>query len=142
MLGHMKPIPLLAAAVLAVGCGDTHLGGLAPSGKFSHSNRSVSGSQIITTVPGNKALVASHDGRVGPRVGKATRHYIFGIIPIGSNSLADAARNGNINQITTVERSSGGFLPFYWSKSTIVSGSEIVIPSSPSIQVGPQPSSP
>ena len=86
----MKALPFLTMALLAVGCGNTHLGGSSPD--FNHRNLSFSGSQVVTTVPGNKALVASHDARIGPRVGKSTLHYILGI-PFGSNSLADAARN-------------------------------------------------
>ena len=115
---------LVPFIILSMGCmsPELYLTSSAGSDSISHSNHSYLGSQIITKTPENDAIVASAHGEIGVKAGSSTKYHILGI-GFGGGTVAEAAINGNIRQVTTVERQRQGYLwPIYWKTRTVVTG--------------------
>jgi hypothetical protein len=80
------------------------------------------GSQVITKTPENDAIVASTDGEIGTKAGESTKYHILGL-GFGGGTVAEAAINGQIQQVTTVERQRRAYLwPLFWTSRTVVTG--------------------
>jgi hypothetical protein len=118
----LVPFIVLTMGCMNPGLSDHLLGNSAGSDAISHSNRSYLGHQIITKTPENDAIVASPHGEIGVKAGSSTKYHILGI-GFGGGTVAEAAINGNIRQITTVERQRQAYLwPVYWKTRTVVTG--------------------
>ena len=117
-------ILLVPLFFLAVGCQFTErlLTSSAKSNSISHMNHSYLGSQVITKTPENDAIVASTDGEIGTKAGESTKYHILGL-GFGGGTVAEAAINGQIQQVTTVERQRRAYLwPLFWTSRTVVTG--------------------
>ena len=124
---------VVLAATIFVGCAAPDIPGTENfalgGGDIGTSNHSFNGSQVISSVPGNNVIVSSEDGKVGPLVGESSKWYILGIsFGAGHGNVAEAARKGGIQQVTTVERGSSGIFPFFWKRHTVVTGDSKITP--------------
>jgi hypothetical protein len=63
------------------------------------------------------------EGPVGTKQGQACANSILGIAATGDASIAAAARNGGISNVTTVDRRAKSVLMFWAQYCTIVRGS-------------------
>jgi len=118
-----KALIILPIMAIAVGCQSVPmLFSSAGNDSIGHTNQSYLGSQVITKTPENDAIVASQDGAVGPYYGSSSKYHVLGI-GFGGGTVADAAVNGGIRQVTTVERQRAwGLWPIFWKTKTVVTG--------------------
>lgn len=65
--------------------------------------------------------VSATSNTVGTKVGTASQSNILGFIRTGEASIKQAARNGAIRQISTVDQRLD-FYFFFWRTTTIVTG--------------------
>ena len=66
--------------------------------------------------------VSAGEGRVGSKTGEATANFILGWIPLGQdNSMLEAAKNGGITKVATVDQKIVSYLVFA-KVTTIVTG--------------------
>ena len=94
------------------------------------------GHQVITKTPENDAIVASPHGEIGTKAGQSSKYHILGI-GWGGGTVAEAAINGHIQQVTTVERQRQAYLwPLFWKTRTVVTGNG---PTPVVVQPTPQP---
>jgi hypothetical protein len=62
------------------------------------------------------------DNPTGKKMGKSCAKYVLGFNTSGKEMIRQAAKNGQVKRIATVDRTTSGFFPFVWTKCTIVSG--------------------
>ncbi len=66
--------------------------------------------------------VATGSARTGSKVGKACIRSFFGAISVGNGSIEAAMRDGEINEIRTVNKENLSILGTYTSQCTVVAG--------------------
>ena len=68
--------------------------------------------------------IAATSNPVGGKIGESSIHYIFGIFPlnIGGGGVLNAARNGGITEIATVDQKTTHYFGFWKTVTTVVSG--------------------
>ena len=76
---------------------------------------------IVTSCSTYSPLMATSNP-TGPRKGESCAKFVLGFNTSGIEMIADAAFEGNIKRISTVDRKTSGFFPFVWTKCTVVTG--------------------
>lgn len=73
--------------------------------------------------PANAKMIISDDGTIGSREGRASSHFILGLVAFGDSSVKGAAYKGGITKIKTVEHKYSNFCGIlYGEYTTIVTG--------------------
>lgn len=120
----VKPLLLIGTAAFLSACAH-HSNN--PGTYISSSTDSKKGlvTHIENKCDGESAVVASPDGRVGSLRGVSRHHSVLGgLVAWGSNGVGDAAQNGGIKEVDTVERGKTRviFGILYANDSTAVTG--------------------
>jgi len=74
-----------------------------------------------TTLP-NYAAPTAGDASLGPRTGVATTHDVLGLVSWGDAGTEQAALNGGIKQIKTIDVGTYNILGIYTERTTKVDG--------------------
>ena len=76
---------------------------------------------IVTNVSYPHVQAVADDGKVGNKTGTATAVNILGLFAFGDASVLEAAKNGGITNIKTIDHTATSFI-FFGSFSTTVTG--------------------
>ena len=80
-----------------------------------------SGSVLVTSIPGNQALVVSESAEKGSVHSQASAYRLL-IFGWGSDGVAAAVRRAKISQVNTVEKAQWELFPIYSRRTVFVSG--------------------
>lgn len=76
------------------------------------------GSLVTTTTEG----ISANNNVEITKTGKSCQHTVLGLVAFGDSSIESAKRNGNLTNISTVDRSFFGILGLYSNSCLILQG--------------------